>query len=91
MISTDYLNGMGTTIPYWRQLNEEHYAATSSDILQPVKPAYTALQYADGYGAGVAYQGSDYRSFVMGIPFECIKGEQKRAAIMNGILNFLLK
>ena len=91
MISADYLNGMGTTIPYWRQLNEEHYAATSSDILQPVKPAYTALQYADGYGAGVAYQGSDYRSFVMGIPFECIKGEQKRAAIMNGILNFLLK
>lgn len=91
MISADYLNGMGTTIPYWRQLNEEHYAATSSDILRPVKPAYTALQYADGYGAGVAYQGSDYRSFVMGIPFECIKGEQKRAAIMNGILNFLLK
>ena len=91
MLSADYLNGMGTTIPYWRQLNEEHYAATSSDILQPVKPAYTALQYADGYGAGVAYQGSDYRSFVMGIPFECIKGEQKRAAIMNGILNFLLK
>ena len=91
MIRADYLNGMGTTIPYWRELNESHYAATSSDIIQPVAPAYTALQYADGYSAGVAYKGRDYSSFVMGIPFECIKDGKKRASIMHGILNFLLK
>lgn len=91
MMQTDYLNGLGTTIQYWAKLNEEHYAATSTDILQPVSPAYTAMQYADGYSAAVAYKGTDYRSFVMGVPFECIQSEKKRSSIMQGILNFLLK
>ena len=84
------VKGLGTEMAYWKALNEEHYAATSTDILQPVKPAYTAMQYADGYGAAVAYQGSS-KLFVMGFPFECIKGEQKQATIMRGIMNFLLK
>jgi hypothetical protein len=75
---------------YWKALNEEHYAAISADILQPVKPAYTAMQYADGYGAAVAYRGS-YRLFVMGFPFECIQGEQKQGNIMRGIINYLLQ
>jgi hypothetical protein len=84
------VKGLGTEMAYWKALNEEHYAATSADILQPVKPAYTAMQYADGYGAAVAYQGS-CKLFVMGFPFECIKGEQKQAIIMRGIMHFLLK
>jgi len=84
------VKGLGTEMAYWKALNEEHYAATSADILQPVKPAYTAMQYADGYGAAVAYQGSS-KLFVMGFPFECIKGDQKQATIMRGIMNFLLK
>lgn len=84
------VKGLGTEMAYWKALNEEHYAATSTDILQPVKPAYTAMQYTDGYGAAVAYQGSS-KLFVMGFPFECIKGEQKQATIMRGIMNFLLK
>jgi hypothetical protein len=84
------IKGLGTEMAYWKTLNEEHYAATSADILQPVKPAYTAMQYADGYGAAVAYRGN-YRLFVMGFPFECIQGEQKQAGIMKGILNYLLQ
>jgi hypothetical protein len=75
---------------YWKALNEEHYAATSADILQPVKPAFTAMQYADGYGAAIAYR-SNCRLFVMGFPFECIEGEHKQASVMRGILNYLLK
>ena len=90
-VQADYLNGLGTSIPYWRELNEEHYAATSSDILQPVGGAYTVMQYADGYSAAVAYKGTDYRTLTMAVPFECIKGQQKRSSIMLGILNFLLK
>lgn len=90
-VATNELRGLGTTMTYWNTLNEEHYAATSSDILHPVKPAYTAMQYADGYGAAVAYKGNDYRLFAMGVPFECIQNEQKRNSIMKGILNYLLK
>ena len=82
---------MGTTLEYWGALNEEHYAATSTDILQPVKPAYTVMQYADGNNAAIAYKGSDYRIFVMGFPFECIRNKQKQGSIMRGILNYLLK
>ncbi len=88
--ATGDINGMGTKFAYWNTLNEEHYAATSTDILRPVNPAFTALQYADGQDAAVAYKGK-YRSFTMGFPFECINNEQKRGAIMRGILNYLLK
>ncbi len=84
------IKGLGTEMAYWKALNEEHYAAASADILQPVKPAYTAMQYADGYGAAVAYRGN-YRLFVMGFPFECIQGGLKQAGIMKGILNYLLQ
>ena len=85
------LFGLGTNMHYWKEMNEEHYAATATDVLQPVKPAYTAMQYADGYGAAVAYKGADYRLFVMGLPFECIQSEKKRTSIMFGILKYLLQ
>ena len=91
MADSDQIIGLGISFPYWKELNEEHYAATSTDILHPVRPAYTAMQYADGYGAAVAYKGNDYRAFVMGFPFECIKDGKKRSSIMQGLLNYLLK
>ena len=85
------VKGLGTTWQYWRELNETHYAATSTDILHPVQPAYAVMQYADGQNAAIAYKGPDARLFVMGYPFECIQGEQTQAAIMQGIINYLLK
>ena len=88
---TNEVKGLGTNMYFYKNLNEEHYAAISTDILQPVKPAITAMLYADGYGAATAYKGTDCRSFVMGFPFECIKTSQKRSSIMQGILNYLIK
>lgn len=89
--SSDSIYGMGTTMQFYNTINEEHYAATSCDALQAVSPAYAALRYANGYNAATAYKGSDYCAFVMGFPFECIKGKQKQAAIMGGILKFLTR
>ncbi len=91
MAETNEVRGLGTNMYFYRNLNEEHYAATSTDILQPTAGAITAMQYADGYGAAVAYKGNDCRLFVMGFPFECIKTGQKRSDIMCGILNYLIK
>lgn len=91
LCSDNQVNGLGTTIQYWKQLNAQHYAAVSTDILQPMAPAFTAMQYADGQDAAVAYKGNDYRSFTMGFPFECILDEQTRNSIMRGIINYLLK
>ena len=87
----DMVQGMGTEIPYYNRLNEEHYAATSADVLTPLSPAFPVMRYADGQDAAVAYKGKDYRTFTMGFPFECIKDEQKQSSIMRGILNFLIK
>jgi hypothetical protein len=84
------VKGLGITLDYWNQLNATHYAATSVDILQPVKPAFTAMQYADGQDAAIAYKQGRESVFVMGFPFECIKERQKRSSIMQGILNYLL-
>jgi hypothetical protein len=41
------------------------------------------------HAAAVAYQGSDYRTFVMGFPFESIREETSRNVIMASILRFL--
>ena len=84
------VNGLGTSLDYWSELNATHYAATSTDILQPISPAFTAMQYADGQDAAIAYKQARERLFVMGFPFECIKDRQKRLSIMQGILNYLL-
>ena len=91
MADGDVIRGLGTTLQYYKALNADHYAATSADILHPVQPAITAMQYADGSGAATAYKQGAQRLFVMGFPFECIKDGQKRGSIMRGILNYLLK
>ncbi|MCR5132030.1 MAG: fibronectin type III domain-containing protein [Prevotella sp.] len=84
------VNGMGMSFEFHNLLNEKHYAATSTDVLLPLSPAYCALQYANGNSAAVAYNGSDYKSFSVGFPLECIKDRKTRNSIMRGILNFLL-
>ena len=43
---------------------------------------------AGNASAAVAYKGNDYRTFVMGFPFESIKEEASRTAIMASILRF---
>jgi len=91
MSASDILSGLGTSMQYYNTLNEDHYAATSTDILSPVGSAYSAMLYGDGYSAAVAYPGTDYRTFTMGIPFECIRDAKMRSYIMHGILNYLIK
>ena len=89
---SDTIQGMGTTFLYHHQLNEVHYASTASDVLVPTDgTAFATMLYGNGTEACVAYNGNDYRAIAMGFPFECIRDEKKRAAIMQGLLNFLLK
>ena len=85
------VTGMGMSFDIHRTLNEDHYAATSPDVLHPVGSAFCALLYGNGRAAGVAYDGRDYKSFVMGFPFECITSHSKRNVVMRGILSFLMK
>jgi len=88
--SDSIINGMGTTMDIYRTLNEDHYAATSTDVLQPEQPAYCAMTYPSGLPACVAYAGDDYHALTIGFPFECITSPSKRRSIMKGIINFLI-
>jgi hypothetical protein len=83
------IKGMGTSFYFYSQLNEDHYAATSPEVLQPSQGAFSVLTYFDGSSAAVAYKGNYYRSFTLGFPFECITSASKRAAVMKGIMKFL--
>lgn len=88
--STGMAKGLSTDIQYWNELNEQHYAATSTDIINPVSPAFTAIQYTDGTSAAVACNNPSAHVFIMGFPFECIKNTATQGAIMRGILHYLL-
>ena len=89
--STELIRGLGTTFDFYHQLCEQHYAATSCDVLMPAaQGAFCAMLYANGTSAATAYKGNDYRTFTMGYPLECIKDEGKRNSIMRGILSFLM-
>jgi len=90
LATDETINGMGTAFQFYRHPNEHHYAATHPDILTPVGDAFVPLVYGDNQGAAVAYNGTDYRSFTMSFPFECIKSAHLQAAIMQGILYYLL-
>lgn len=84
------INGLGSQFDIYRAMNEEHYGAYSPDILQPLDTAFSVMKYADNTSAAVAYKGSDFRTFVMAFPFECIKNKEIRNRIMRGIVAYLL-
>jgi len=84
------INGLGSQFDIYRAINEEHYGAYSPDILQPLDTAFSVMKYADNTSAAVAYKGSDFRTFVMAFPFECIKNKEIRNRIMRGIVAYLL-
>ena len=87
--SAQVVTGMGVDFDVFRALNEDHYASTSSDVLNPVEPAFPAMLYADGSVAAVACK--QRRSFVMGFPLECIRTEEQRGLCMRSVLKFLLE
>ena len=84
------INGLGSQFDIYRTMNEQHYGAYSPDILQPSGSAFSVMTYADNTSAAVAYKGSDFRTFVMAFPFECIKSREVRNRIMRGIIAYLL-
>ena len=84
------VQGLGRTFTLPRLPNEQDYPVTSPDCILPISPAFPVMTYATGNAsAAVAYQGSDYRTFIMGFPFESIREETSRNAIMASILRFL--
>lgn len=86
------VDGLGLSFDIIRQINDRHFAATSVDRIAACDGrSFAAMRYQDGSTAGVAYDGTDYKSFVMGYPYECINNVRTRLQVMKGLLGFLLK
>ncbi len=78
---------------YYNEVNDKSYVVESPDGIVPAEEnAYTIYRYPENeISAGVAYKGTDYRTCILGFPFESIKGSEARNEIMNNILDFFSK
>ena len=86
--SANQIKGLGRTITIPRLPNESSYAVPAADCIVPVDTAFPVFTYVPGnQSAGIAYKGN-YRTFILGFPFESIQSEADRATIMAGILGF---
>lgn len=82
------INGLGRTLSIPRLPNDKRYAVTAPECLVPVSPAFSVFTYSPGNrSAGIAYKGN-YRTFVLGFPFESIESDTDRAMVMAAILRF---
>jgi hypothetical protein len=72
------------------QLNPTFYAVESPDALEPATPdAHTIFRYSENnLSAGIAHSG-DYKTCVLGFPFETIQDEEARQRLMDEIISFL--
>ena len=83
------VSGLGITLDLPRWLNPEQYAVTRPEILCPTDGAFSPFAYEHScHSAAVAYRG-DYRSVVLGFPFEAIRSKADRHLVMSSLLDFL--
>ena len=86
-ITTGQVSGANSIMTFPTQVNEKSYAVPAPDCILPVSGAYSTHVYTPGnYGAGIAYKGSDYRTFVLGFPFESINEATQRTKVMKAVL-----
>ena len=86
-VTTGQVSGATSTMTFPTKVNEKSYAVPAPDCLLPVGGAYSTYVYTPGnYGAGIAYKGSDYRTFVLGFPLESIDSTTERARLMKAAL-----
>lgn len=89
--SLGQIAGLSQDFSIFNVPNEQSYAVSSVDCLAPMSGAFCAMVYSESrQSAAVAYQGSDYRSFAMGLPLEAVAEADVRVELMRGIIQFLL-
>lgn len=74
---------------WYNELNEESYVIESPDGIEPASAdAFTIFRYSENnLSAGVAYNG-DYKTCILGIPFESVKTQEERDQLMRSVLTF---
>lgn len=77
---------------YYNQLNPICYVVESPDAIEPAdENAATIFRYSENnLSAAIAYKGN-YKTCIMGVPFETIKESENRDNLMKMILHFFEK
>lgn len=84
------ITGLNMSFDIYDTMNERSYCVSQVDCLAPTSEAFCPMVYGPrGESAAVAYQGNDYRTFVMGFPLESVRDRQTRVSLLQGILQFL--
>ena len=76
------------------ELNSQCYVVESPDSFYPAddKKGATIVRYSENnLIAGTAFDNGNYRTVVIGFPFETITGEQPRSTLMKQVLDFFKK
>jgi hypothetical protein len=75
---------------FHNRLNQDSYAVESPDAIEPSEEgSHTFIRYSENNtSAGVAYSG-DYKTCVLGFPFETISDESLRNQFMLCLLEFM--
>jgi hypothetical protein len=76
------------------ELSESCYVVESPDSFYPAddKRGSTFMRYTENnLVAGTAFDNTTYRTVVLGFPFETIKTDKERDALMHRVLNFFKK
>lgn len=90
-LSCEEVSGLNVRFRLPRRANETTYVVPQSGYLYPTGGSFSTFVYTSGnYGAGIAYRGN-YRTFVLGFPFESIPEEGERNHVMKAILGFFEK
>lgn len=74
---------------YYNTLNSKSYVVESPDALEPSsKEAYTIFRYTENnLSAGIAHAGN-YKTCILGFPFEAVRTTNEREKLMKSILSF---
>ncbi len=74
---------------FYNELNSVSYVVEAPDAIEPANVgAYTILRYSENnLSAGIAYKG-DYKTIVLGFPFESLKSGFDRMRMMKMVLEF---
>jgi hypothetical protein len=89
--TTDYTKqSFSGTMDFNAGTSDLIYAAEAPDAIEPAgKGASCSFRYSENNAsAGISYKGN-YRTVVLGFPFETINGEKERDLLMKQILIFL--
>ena len=87
----DNINGCGLNFNIFREMNPKSYSVPLPEVLVPVGTAFPMLAYSNGQPAGIAYDGNDYKSIIMGFPLESITDKNIQIRLMGAITTFLCK